>query len=70
MTLASTPNSAAVDSQSMSNVDDFDAIKPEHATHIEGSLKDQEQEGLVSISEAENKRLRRKIHARYVRSLR
>lgn len=57
-----------IDSHSVSNMDDVDsAIKPEHDTsHIEGTVKVEEQDGVVAISEAENKRLRRKIHARYV----
>ena len=44
-----------------------DSVKFENDTnHIEGNLKAEEQDGIVAISEAENKRLRRKIHARSV----
>lgn len=55
-------------SRSASNLDEVDsAIKPEHDTsHIEGTSKGEDQDGAVAISEAENKRLRRKIHARCV----
>ena len=68
---ATNPGNIDIDSHSMSNVDDVDSsIKPEHDTsHIEGTVKVEEQDGVVAISEVENKRLRRKIHARYVGSL-
>jgi hypothetical protein len=35
-------------------------------SHIEGIIKGEEQDGIVAISEAESKRMRRKIHARCV----
>lgn len=58
------------DSRSDSNIERVDSFtKAEHDTsHIEGTIEGEERDGVVAISEAENKRLRRKIHARYVPS--
>lgn len=33
-------------------------------SHIEGTVKSEEGDGVIAISEADNKRMRRKIHAR------
>lgn len=64
MAAATTATPLGPDSRSTNEIDDLDIVKPEHATHIEGALKDEERDGLVAISDAENKRLRRRIHAR------
>ena len=55
----------AQDEVDMQNNDLETSVKFENDTsHIEGNLKSDIQNGMLAISEAENKRMRRKIHAR------
>jgi hypothetical protein len=62
------PNNQVAQDDRDIRVNDIDgSVKFENdTTHIEGELKTEEQDGFVTISDAENKRMRRKIHARSV----
>ena len=59
-----THNLAGEEVDSQSNDIDTSVKFEKDTSHIEGTVKSEEEDGVIAISEADNKRMRRKSHAR------